>query len=78
MRKKEPHLTVDKMFLVFYIIGCTIMTIACIYKFTSPAPKNTKEAMHDSFVVLILVVFWPGIIVIYFLSIALQWISGDL
>jgi hypothetical protein len=65
------------MYFVFYIIGCTIMAIACIYKLTLPAPKNTKEAMYDALLMLILVLFWPGVIVIYLLSIILQWVSGD-
>jgi hypothetical protein len=49
------------MYFVFYIIGCTIMAIACIYKLTLPAPKNTKEAMYDA----LLMGFWRLINEIY-------------
>jgi bacteriorhodopsin len=68
---------VDTVLTVFYIIGCTAITIACIFKFTNPGPKDTKEALQDALLMLLLVVLWPGVVIVYMLSIILQWISGD-
>lgn len=53
------------------------MTMACIFKFTNPGPKDTKEALQDALLMLLLVVLWPGVVVVYILSIILQWISGE-
>lgn len=63
------------MLTVFYIIGCTIAFLFCLYDLDISPPESKEECYLHAVWLLLCVLLWPGILVISIVANLIKWIS---